>query len=78
MKLITRFSCKHVRLRKVYVRSWMLHARTENQYQTFPPRDNFPEIYIPQTQDNWRQFSVSRRENFEGTKTLTPSEFNAS
>lgn len=43
MEKITRFFL-WTSVQKAYVRSSILRACMENQYQTFPPEDHFPEV----------------------------------
>lgn len=43
MEKITRYYFEHMRVSKSqYVRLGIPRAWMENQYQTFPPEDNFP------------------------------------
>ena len=78
MEKITRYHCEHVLVQRVYVRSGILHACMENQYQIFPPEiisQNF--IFLKLETTGGRFCRVGVTFTHEGTETLIPSEFDA-
>ena len=56
MEIVTRFYCEHVRVQNVYVRSSILRACMENQYQTFIPERYFPEFIFQRLETTGESF----------------------